>query len=354
MLIVGLRQIQDPYYHGFAAQISFYLMLSVVPIFLLIIQVLGLFDINTQTALEIIEQYTGNHMSSLINTLFEFNYLGFGNIIFLVIAFWAGSRASFAISRITNYTMTEGENTGKNFFVERARAIITMFFTIISLVVALIILCYGKIILLTILTVLHVQDTSFIDSFWMWLRWPLGFILYFFIISFNYYMLPTVKRPFRTVIPGAGFASLGILIVSAVYSYYTGTLVNYDIMYGALSSVVAIMMWFLLLSWVIILGVMCNKVFDDTSKPFSKKTPPEHLERSERLRPQEGLFEEEFADEQVDENKSKYDIDPDDVNIRTIRGIIMGNDPNSAAAVSHESENEAEDEMPDKPADRSR
>ena len=98
MFIVGFRQIQDPYYHGFAAQISFYLMLSVVPIFLLLVQILGLFDISTETALGIIEQYTGNRMSGLINSLFEFNYIGFGNVVFLVIALWAGSRASFAIA----------------------------------------------------------------------------------------------------------------------------------------------------------------------------------------------------------------------------------------------------------------
>ena len=42
MFIVGFQQIQDPYYHGFAAQISFYLMLSVVPILILIIQLLRL------------------------------------------------------------------------------------------------------------------------------------------------------------------------------------------------------------------------------------------------------------------------------------------------------------------------
>ena len=313
MFIVGFRQIQDPYYHGFAAQISFYLMLSVVPIFLLLVQILGLFDISTETALGIIEQYTGNRMSGLINSLFEFNYIGFGNVVFLVIALWAGSRASFAIARITNYTLTEGESTGKNYFIERARAIITMFLTMISLVVALIILCYGKVILLGALELFKVEDTSALDSFWMWLRWPLGFVLYFFIIGYNFYILPTVRRPFRTVIPGALFASVGMMLVSWVYSFYTGTLANYDIMYGALSSVVAIMIWFLLLSWVIILGVMCNKVFADTSQPFSKKNTPGHLKKSE---------EERMRHKEMLKHQSKFDMDPKDVNFRTIRKIL--------------------------------
>lgn len=310
MFIVGFRQIQDPYYHGFAAQISFYLMLSVVPIFILIMQILGLFNISTESALDIIEQYTGHHMSGLINSLFEFNYIGLGNIVFLVIAFWAGSRASFAISRITNYTMTEGANTGKNYFIERFRAIFTMFLTMLTLVIALIILCYGKIILIGILSMLKVPNTDFVDSFWMWMRWPLGFVLYFFIIGYNYYILPTVRRPFRTVIPGAIFAAFGMVIVSWAYSFYTGTLVNYDITYGALSSVVAIMIWFLLLSWVIILGVMCNKVVEDTSKPFSKRQPPAELNRN--------------TERPYERPQSKFDMDPDDVNMSTIKDILAG------------------------------
>ncbi|MDO4517708.1 MAG: YihY/virulence factor BrkB family protein, partial [Bacillota bacterium] len=141
-------------------------------------------------------------------------------------------------------------------------------------------------------------------------RWPLGFFLYLFIMGYIYYILPTEKRPFRVVMPGACFASAGILVVSWGYSYYTGTLVNYDITYGALSTVVAMMMWFLLLSWVILLGIMINKVLIDTKKPFSKMEPPEHLEISERQHA----------------NKSKFDINPDDVNLRTIGDILMNND----------------------------
>ena len=219
MFIVGFQQIQDPYYHGFAAQISFYLMLSVVPILILIIQLLGLIGISMETALNVVEQYTGNRISNVLSIIFEFSSIGFGNIIFLIIALWAGSRASFAISRIANYTMTEGRNTGKNYFIERARAIVTMLLTMISLVVAIVILCYGKIILIGALTALRIDDTSFVDSFWLWLRWPLAFVLYFFIIGYNFYILPTVRKPFKTVIPGALFASIGMLIVSWVYTF---------------------------------------------------------------------------------------------------------------------------------------
>ena len=312
MFIVGFQQIQDPYYHGFAAQISFYMMLSVVPILILIIQLLGLIGISMETALNVVEQYTGNSISNVLSIIFEFSSIGFGNIIFLIIALWAGSRASFAISRIANYTMTEGQNTGKNYFIERARAILTMLLTMISLVVAIVILCYGKIILIGALTALRIDDTSFVDSFWLWLRWPLAFVLYFFIIGYNFYILPTVRKPFRTVIPGALFASIGMLIVSWVYTFYTSSLVNYDIMYGALSSVVALMIWFLLLSWVLILGLMCNKVVEDTSHPYSKREVPEELEEIRWFKQRD------YG------HVSKFDMAPEDVNISTIKDILKG------------------------------
>ena len=71
MLILGFKQMQDPYYQGFAAQISFYLILSIVPIFLLITQLLGFFGISVETALSLIEEYTGKKMSSMLEELFR-------------------------------------------------------------------------------------------------------------------------------------------------------------------------------------------------------------------------------------------------------------------------------------------
>ena len=54
MFILGFKQFQDPYYQGFAAQVSFYFTLSIVPIILLITQILGLFNISMENALTLL------------------------------------------------------------------------------------------------------------------------------------------------------------------------------------------------------------------------------------------------------------------------------------------------------------
>ena len=281
MFILGFKQLRDPYYQGFAAQMSFYLLLSIVPIFLLMTQLLGVFNINMETGIALIEEYSGRKIAGWVQNLFIFESAGLGNIVFIVIVLWAGSRASFATMRITNYTLTEGKSTGKNYFIERLRAIVNILITILTVAFSLIILAYGKVLLEMILKLLNVDGMAvYVDNIWLWLRWVLGFALYFLMVSFNYYMLPTEKIQFRKVIPGGIFASVGMLLVTAVYSKYAGSLADYDLLYGALSSVVAILFWFYFLAWVLCLGVLCNKVWDETGeKSFSKRNPPEHLNR---------------------------------------------------------------------------
>lgn len=274
MFILTIKQLQDPYYQGFAAQVSFYLLLSIVPIFLLMTQILGVFDISLESALKLIESYTGREMSAMLRELFEFRSAGLSSVVFAAIALWAGSRASFAIMRITNYTLTGGKSTGKNYFIERFRAIKTIVITIFTISFSLIILAYGKLILEAILSVLRLDLEVYVDSIWMWLRWILGFLLYFLMVSYNYYLLPTEKLQFRKMLPGSLFASVGMLLVTVVYSKYANSLADYDLLYGALSSVVGIMFWFYLLAWVLCLGVLCIKVWDDTRDDFSKRTPP--------------------------------------------------------------------------------
>jgi len=277
MFILGFKQLQDPYYHGFAAQISFYLLLSIVPILLLITQILGIFNISLETAFEFIEMYTGKQVTSMFGNLFEFSSVGFGNIVFVVIALWAASRASFSIMRISNYTMTDGKSTGKNYFAERFRAIRTMIITIFTIVFSLIILVYGKLILAMIVGALGLSEMIYVDSVWLWLRWILGFALYFLMLSYNYYLMPTEKVQYRKIIPGSLFAAVGLLLVTIVYSKYTTSFADYDVLYGALSSVVGILFWFYLLAWVICLGVLFNKLWEDTKTGFTKMSPPEHL-----------------------------------------------------------------------------
>lgn len=266
MLSLGIRQFSDPYYQGFAAQLSFYFMLSLVPIILLISQALTtIFEQNLEDAVGWIIDYLGD--SPIANEI-EGLMLGSGSgamsIVFLVVAIWASSRAQFSLSRIANFTFTEGQTTGRGFWRERVRAVKTMTFTLLTILFAIVVLMYGDAILELILKIIGKESAA--GRVWLILRWPVAIVMYFLMISYNYYVLPSHKVKFREIIPGSIFASIGLLLVTVLYTNYVGSVANYNVLYGSLATIVALMFWFYFLAWVLCLGILFNKVWADTKK----------------------------------------------------------------------------------------
>ncbi|HPR23877.1 MAG TPA: YihY/virulence factor BrkB family protein [Bacillota bacterium] len=265
MLTLGIKQFRDPYYQGFAGQLSFYFMLSLVPVIILISQILGgIFGSSLDLAVDWILQYTKGVVAEELNNLLSYEFATGNNILLLLIALWASSRAQFAMMRITNFTFTEGRSTGRGYWRERFRAVITMFLTLLAIIFSLLVLVYGEQIFGLVLGGIGAEKGA--AEIWLKLRWPVAALLYFLMISYNYYTLPTQKIKFREVIPGSIFASLGLLIVTLIFATYVGRIAAYDILYGSLASIVALLFWFYFLAWVLCLGVLFNKVWRDTGE----------------------------------------------------------------------------------------
>lgn len=271
MIMLGIRQFRNPYYQGFAAQVAFYFLMSIVPIIIVLSQLLGIFSISMDTLGGFIKQYVSGDVANVILGLLSYQSTSGMNIVLIVIALWAASRAEFCLMRIANFTLTGGKSTGNGYFKERIRAVKTMIFTLFTLTFALIILVYGELIIRVVAKTLAatIGVTYEVDVFWLVLRYPVTMALYFLMVSYNYYVLPSTKLSFKSIMPGSIFASVGMLVVTLGYKIYTGYIANYNILYGSMASVVAVMMWFYFLAWALGLGILCNKVWADTKPtPF--------------------------------------------------------------------------------------
>ncbi len=270
MILLGIKQFRDPYYQGFAAQMSFYIMLSLVPTLIVLTQILGLLEISLDILVEWIKQYVAPKMADTLMTVFHASpaTATTSNIIMILMALWASSRAQFSMMRIANYTYSSGQTTG-GFFRERFRSIKTMALTMFTVAFVAIILVYGKMILTLIMGPLI--EGSLIDTLWTWVRWPLAGALYFLLVSYLYYVLPYDKLGYREILPGSCFGAVGMLVVTICYSTYANHAANYDIIYGSLASIVALLFWFYFLSWALCLGIVFNKVWRDTKGEFWKE-----------------------------------------------------------------------------------
>lgn len=268
MITLGLQQFEDPYYQGVAAQLAFFLFLSVLPMFILLSQLMGLFSLS----LDELQQWasiniTGEGMEALSEMLTH-KPSGVNSFFLAVITLWAASRAQFAMIRITNYTHSDGESTGEGYVKDRIRSMKTILITLFTIVFSLVVLVYGPIILQLVFG--PVVGSEIASAAWVALRWPLAAALYFLMISYNYYVLPSKKVPFRDIVPGSIMASLGFLAVTYFYNLYTTVSSNYDILYGSFSNIVILLFWFWFMSWVMCLGIMLNRVWWATRKEDQK------------------------------------------------------------------------------------
>lgn len=265
MILLGIKLFRDPYYQGFAAQMSFYIMLSLVPTLVVLTQLLGVLEISLDILVEWIDQYVAPQMADTLKDVLRNRPTGAAtsNIIMILMALWASSRAQFSMMRIANYTYSSGQTTG-GFFRERFRSIKTMALILFTVSFVVIILVYGKMILTLIMG--PIIDGSIIDMIWTWMRWPLTGVLYFLSVSYMYYVLPYDKLGYREILPGSFFGAVGMLAVTICYSAYANFVANYDIIYGSLASIVALLFWFYFLSWALCLGIVFNKVWKDTKE----------------------------------------------------------------------------------------
>jgi len=265
MITLGIKQFRDPYYQGFAGQLAFYFILSLVPIIILVSQVAGaIFGASLDSLVDWLLKYASGEVAETIKRLLSYKVALGSNILLIFVALWASSRAKFALVRITNFTMTDGRTTGNGYFRERFRAVVSMSITILTLIMSLVVLVYGQHILGLVLGALGIDNVA--PQMWLILRWPLAAGMYFFMISYDYYSMPSTKVRYREIIPGSIFASIGLLLVTWIYSLYVDQIMDYDILYGSLANLVALLFWFYFLAWVLCLGMLFNKVWMDTSE----------------------------------------------------------------------------------------
>jgi membrane protein len=103
------------------------------------------------------------------------------------------------------------------------------------------------------------------------LKYPLILIILYFNIKLIYVIAPDKKIKSSTTTKGALFTTVGWLITSEFYSFYTTYFVRYDIFYGSLSSLLVLLIWVYLLSYIFSLGLIINASSYDNNDIIEKE-----------------------------------------------------------------------------------
>lgn len=243
-----------------AAEMSFYLLLSFFPFLMFTISSIVYIPIlHLNRYIEILKNMMPESAFDLAYSIIN-SAIANKSSSFIIMSFfltvWTSSRAVRAIIRGANksYNVKETRSYIKVF-------IIAFLFTIGLLLLifsSMIFLVYGEKIGYFIFGFIGL-DKIFMDV-WNICRYTIGVSTIVIILISLYKYTPNKKISLKEATPGAIVATLGWIIVSFSYSYYSNYYANYEIIYGSIGGIIVLMTWLYLSSWAILIGCEVNAI----------------------------------------------------------------------------------------------
>ena len=260
-----LSRINEDDVFGRAAQLSYYFLLALFPLLLVLINLLGYFAQRTDFRTKLLTYLAAIMPSSAValvhTTLDEItDASGSGKMsLGLLAALWAASNGMGAISQTLNtaYDVKETRTWWKVRLISVALTI-----ALATLIVsALAIVLYGGTIGDTLASAYGLSDAF--NTMWTILQWPiaLGFVLFTFNLIYNVAPnVPAHRR--RWLSPGAFVAVALWLAISFLFRIYLHFFNSYSVTYGSLGALIILMLWFYLTGVAILIGGEVNSELD--------------------------------------------------------------------------------------------
>ncbi|MBO1330682.1 YihY/virulence factor BrkB family protein [Streptomyces sp. VRA16 Mangrove soil] len=240
----------------YAAALTYYATLAVLPGLLVLVAAFGL--VSPDTARSLIEDVTayapgqaGNQLHGLLTRMIREN-AGAWTVIAtgLVSALWSAC-SYLAVFRRALHRMHR--TSDRRTPLSRAhRIILTAFALLALLVLTALVLVVSRPVAEGIGRALHLDDT--VTLAWTVARWPLLLTLVVLLVSTVFRNGPQAARVRHLSLPGGVLAAVLWLIVTGGFALYTSMFTTYSRLYGSLAGTVVFLIWLWLSNLALLTG----------------------------------------------------------------------------------------------------
>lgn len=241
----------------YAAQASFFVIISVVPCLSLFVTILGFFiptDIHEIIAQYNVAQEVKDVIYVLLDELQASSTISFLSIS-IVFIFWAASRGISSIRAGLKYI--NGTEHSTNIVVSELKALAYTLVMVLILVANIVLIQFGKVIG-------EKLNIASITNLVMYIGIPILILVMSVVFTVLYAgtmeQEKTIWKTFRRHFPGALIASLGWVIYSFFYSLYITYFPGASYIYGGLTAICLILLWLYFCMVILLLGAEINKI----------------------------------------------------------------------------------------------
>ena len=236
-------------------QISFFVILSVVPLLSILAMIISKLSFSFEMVGYVIDSCLPTGISSIVFSIFEQQRVGAADIFFIITAFYLASKATHSII-VASTTIYNGKQT--DFIRTRVKAIIMLIILVILVISLIGILTVGG----RIVNYLGKVNDNMIPI-WVHiyeiLKYPLVFFMIFFVVKVVYTISPNVAIPSKSVNKGALLTTVIWVVSTFMFSFYVTNIANYSKFYGNLSNLIIVMIWIYWLCYVFVFGMTFNE-----------------------------------------------------------------------------------------------
>ncbi len=252
-----------------AASISYYAIFSLFPLLLLLITT-GSYFMNSQSA---VQQLTTTIISAIpvSRTLIEKNIQsildqrGTVGLIGILGLLWSGTGVFTVLS--VNINRSFPKSSPRSLISARLSALVMV--VVLTLLLAMAFLSRAFFGLLPRLSIPFVQGINLLDTtFWAVMTSLIPWLLIFMMFLGLYRFIPNTLVLWRQSFWGALVAASLWEIATGGFTWYVGSgLARYEIIYGSLGAVVALMFYIYLTSWIVLFGAHLTAAIKKSTQP---------------------------------------------------------------------------------------
>ncbi|MFV0498985.1 MAG: YihY/virulence factor BrkB family protein [Bacilli bacterium] len=236
--------------HMLPANIAFFTLWSIIPLVIL-------WDIIEKFIPRIIgENISKSQSLTEIIDIGAFDYsLGEGSIFLLLLIIYLSSKPFMSIISASNYIYKIDDNS---YIKTKLKSIVLSILLMFTIMVLLIIPVLGE-------KIVNLVESSFtsvkiVDEAKIF-KWPLTLIYLFVVITIIYSFSPNKKIKVKYFLPGTVFVTICWLSATYAYAFYVNNLANYHKIYSSFTSVIILMIWIYLISYVLVIGLVINAAY---------------------------------------------------------------------------------------------
>lgn len=163
----------------------------------------------------------------------------------------------------------------RSFFQSRFIATSLTFMLAVVLFFAMLLLVIGQQAINFLETWIDIESYVFILV--LTLRFIVLFFIFLVAISSIYYLAPAVHDRWQFFSPGSLTAAFLSLLVTFAFTYYINNFAAYNKFYGSIGVLIALMVWLLLLSVIMLIGFEINASIDKSARSNSILNTAEEL-----------------------------------------------------------------------------